>query len=303
MKTLIRNYQIYLTDAFTDKAFGGNPAGVVIIKDPIKDSEMQKIATELKQSETAFIYKLDKDIYQVRFFTPVEEVELCGHATIATFWTKAINGYIDPIEDGRKTVVQYTKAGKLEVYLDYEEYQIKKVTMAQPSPEYYGECENLEELVQALGINMEDIGIDGYKLDLPYVSTGIKDLMIPVKSRKILEDIRPDFALMESLSKKENFYSYHVYTSEDGFKEIYQRNFCPILGINEESATGTSTGALMAYLSKVGVLKENELIANQGLEMNRPSQIFASIEKINERDTILVGGKAKILIEGVVDLE
>lgn len=299
---MIRNYQFHLVDAFTDKAFGGNPAGLVLIKDPIRDEEMQKIASELKQSETAFIYRLDKDIYQVRFFTPVEEVDLCGHATIASFWTKAKKGYIDPLEEGRKTIVQHTKAGILSVYLDYQNYEIQKVTMAQPQAQFFGDCQRVEDLAEALGIGLEDIGMDGYDLGLPYVSTGIKDLFIPVKSRQVLESIKADFDKMKKLSEEEDFYSYHVYTSPNKFKEVYQRNFCPILGIDEESATGTSTGALMAHLNKSGVLEQRSLIAHQGLEMGRPSQIYASIEEIDGKETILVGGQARILIEGIVCL-
>lgn len=293
---------MYLTDSFSDKAFGGNPASVVIVKDPIRDNEMQKLAAEFKQSETAFIYKLDKDIYQVRFFTPKEEVDLCGHATIATFWTKAKNSYIDPIQEGRKKVVQYTKAGKLDVYLEYKNFEINKVTMAQPKAQILGELENIGKLTEALDINSDDLGIEGYDLGLPFVSTGIKDLMIPVKSREVLSNLNPDLKKLEDLSKEENFFSYHVYTTENEFKEVYQRNFCPILGIDEESATGTSTGALIGFLSKKKVLKNSEILAIQGIEMNRPSQIYASIETINGKDTILVGGQACILVEGVVNL-
>lgn len=299
---MIRNYQFYLTDAFTDQAFGGNPAGLVLIKDPIKDIEMQKIASEVKQSETAFIYRLDKEIYQVRFFTPLEEVDLCGHATIAAFWTKAKNGYIDPIEKGRKTINQYTKAGILPVYLDYEDYEIKKVVMAQPRAEFFGTFTRLEDLAMALGISKDDLGIDGYDLEFPIVSTGIKDLMIPVKNRDVLASIEADFEAMKDLSKEEGFYSYHVYTTENYFKEVYQRNFCPILGINEESATGTSTGALLAYLDGKNLLDQRKILAYQGIEMGRASQIYGSIEEIEGKDTILVGGQARILVEGVIDL-
>lgn len=296
----MNNYTFYLTDAFTNTPLQGNPAGVVLSDDHLKTEDMQKIAEELKQSETAFIKRLDKDIYEVRFFTPVEEVDLCGHATIATFWVKGAKGYIESIENGRKIIIQHTKAGALPVYLDYRNNELQKVTMEQPEVQYFGNCKNIDKLVQALGIKQEDIGIEGCELPLEYVSTGIKDLMIPVKSKEILNNIQPNFALMEELSKEENFYSYHVFTGEFPLLEVYQRNFCPILGIDEESATGTSTGALLAYLDKAGVLKKKSIVANQGIEMGRPSVIYASIEEIDGKEKILVGGQATTFIEGVL---
>jgi len=80
---------IYQVDAFTDKPFGGNPAGVVTDARSLTDENMQKIAMEMNLSETAFVISKGDNNYQVRFFTPKCEVDLCGHATIATFYTLA----------------------------------------------------------------------------------------------------------------------------------------------------------------------------------------------------------------------
>jgi phenazine biosynthesis protein PhzF family len=127
--------KIYQADAFTTEPFGGNPAGVVPDATGITEEYMQKIAREMNLSETAFIIPIDNDNFKVRFFTPVSEVDLCGHATIASFYTLANKGYISPIDNGVKTVYQETNAGKLKVDIYYKDGTVDKVMMQQAIPE------------------------------------------------------------------------------------------------------------------------------------------------------------------------
>lgn len=291
----MREYKFYLIDAFAPRAFQGNPAGVVIDKGQLTDKERLAIAKELKMSETAFIERLDVNDYQVRFFTPVEEVDLCGHATIASFYMLASYNFIDPLDSGTKQVLSRTKAGNLPVYLNYKYGQLQYVTMTQKDPEEFGLVEDLKGLSQALGLKEEDFYA---KEDLPMekISTGIRDLMVPVKTKEALASIQADNDKMIELSKKYDYYSIHAFSLEED--HVRQRNFCPILGIPEEAATGTSTGALLHYLNKYRGLKE--LRALQGLEMDRPSEILASYQEQNGREKITVGGRAAILAEGVL---
>ncbi len=97
---------IFQVDAFTDKSFRGNPAGVVPDARLLTAEQMQKIANEMNLSETAFVIPVNDELFQVRFFTPICEVDLCGHATIATFFLLAKKGYIKSIQNGIKTVYQ-----------------------------------------------------------------------------------------------------------------------------------------------------------------------------------------------------
>ena len=112
---------IYQVDAFSDKPFGGNPAGVVPDAKQLSYDDMQNIAKEMNLSETAFVIPIDKNNYQVKFFTPIKEVDFCGHATIGSFYTLAHKGYLPPIYNGIK-VYQETKAGRLavEIFLTME---------------------------------------------------------------------------------------------------------------------------------------------------------------------------------------
>ncbi|MFD3030464.1 PhzF family phenazine biosynthesis protein, partial [Streptococcus agalactiae] len=105
----------YVVNAFTNKAFSGNPAGVVVLNEPIKEDLMQKIAKENKLSETAFILK-EKDLYKIRWFTPEKEVDLCGHATLAS--TYVISRYL---EDDLSHITFSSKSGLLEVTISGED--------------------------------------------------------------------------------------------------------------------------------------------------------------------------------------
>ncbi|MDO5301418.1 MAG: PhzF family phenazine biosynthesis protein [Tissierellia bacterium] len=287
-----KEVQVYIADAFTGTPFGGNPAGIVIDQDQLDDREKQTLAAELKHSETAFLTELDTNIYRTDFFTPVEEVDLCGHATIASFYTLAKMGYIHGPEEGVLPVTQVTKAGKLKVYLHYKNGEVHWVEMAQPAA-LFGDKISVEKLSDTLDLPPSAIGLEG--LEPMIVSTGIRDVMVPVKERIWLESIKVDRERMIRQNEQDHFYSYHVFTMEDGV--VYQRNFCPILEIDEEAATGTATGALLAYLNKFRGVEE--LKAIQGLEMNRPSNISA---RYGSNGEIIVGGSAVIILSGVITL-
>ena len=146
-------------DAFIKFPFGGNPAGVVTNAKKLNREQMQKIANEMNLSETAFIRQIEDGYFKIRYFTPLVEVDLCGHATIASIYTLAIEGFITPIQKGIKTVVIETKAGNLDVDIEYNNYLPKKITMAQTSPKALGVPELLLDLLDAMGLNESDIGI------------------------------------------------------------------------------------------------------------------------------------------------
>ena len=102
---MVRKYNLYQIDSFTKEKFTGNPAGVITNADGLNDEEMQKIARELNNSETAFIFSSDSSEYDahIRFFTPRNEVPICGHATIAAHYARAIENNLDTSRVFHKT--------------------------------------------------------------------------------------------------------------------------------------------------------------------------------------------------------
>lgn len=295
---------IYQVDAFSDVPFGGNPAGVVLDAIGLNHIQMLKIAREMNLSETAFIFPLNNNVadYEVRFFTPTQEVDLCGHATIASFFALASKSMITG-RDTVKIVKQKTKAGILPVELYFKDSKIHSVMMTQAKPKFLFNVENICELADIMGLNAGDIGIDGYFLIPQAVSTGLTDIMLPVKSLSALKAINPNYDKLAQYSNKLNIIGVHAFTleTEEESSTLACRNFGPAAGIDEEAATGTSNGALGAYLVKNDVLKfENNLtiICEQGYYMQRPSKIIVKLEGCKDDLTVKVGGSAIIVSSG-----
>lgn len=284
--------KIYSLNAFAKTKKGGNSAGVVLDANFLSNKVMQKIAQKIGFSETAFVKKSNKADFKVKFFTPNKEIELCGHATIATFYLMIKKNLLKP---GNYT--QETKAGILN-------FEIKKdgtVFMNQKSPQFLNIIDE-KEIIDSLNISSEVISKD---LPIQIVSTGLKDIFIPIRSLKDLNKIKPNFEKVTKISKKYNSVGYHLFTLETKFNSTaHCRNFAPLYGINEESATGTSNGALGCYLFKYGKIskkKVDNLVFEQGYSMKKPSEIFVKL-KIKEKKIIevKVGGNASNIQEEII---
>jgi trans-2,3-dihydro-3-hydroxyanthranilate isomerase len=294
---------IYQVDAFSDVPFGGNPAGVVPNAIGLNETHMLSIAREMNLSETAFIFPSENKVadYEVRFFTPTQEVDLCGHATIASFFALASKGMITGTNNV-KIIKQKTKAGILPVELYFKDSKIDSVMMTQAKPKFVFGVENVSVLAEIMGINVSDIGLEGFNLIPEAVSTGLTDIMLPIRNLSALKAISPNYARLTEYSNNLNIIGVHAFTleTEEESSTLACRNFGPAAGIDEEAATGTSNGALGAYLVKNDVLKIEDnitIICEQGYYMNRPSKIIVRLEGTKDDLTVKVGGKAVIVME------
>lgn len=279
----------YVVDAFTEHRFGGNPAGVVIHEN-LDEAYMQKFAAEMRFSETAFIQRISSELFEIKFFTPTTQVELCGHATIASFTALLDNQDIE----NNHTYMMRTLAGTLPV-----EVKNSFIMMEQEEPKLGQVFDQYEELSRLFRIDKRLIGCEKFNLVPQAASTGLWDLMLPVKTKDALYAIDPDFSAVAEYTKKHGIGGVHVFTLDTDEGVAESRNFCPLYGIDEESATGTSTGALTYYLFKHGVLhKFNQAYSFlQGYSMGRPSMITTKL--IDEQQPrVKVGGKAVILTKG-----
>lgn len=278
--------------SFTHDGKGGNGAGVILLDTQITNIEKQVIAEKIGLSETAFILQIDENNFDVSFFTPVCEVELCGHATIAAFYYLGLIGVIKGRNESRK-VFQNTKAGKLDIELMFDD-KVNYVLMQQQSPKIFGELtgQDLKMLADSLNICENDIGLESFEIYPTIVSTGLKDIMVPVKSRSILNNFKANFNKINDVSVEKDVVGYHVYTVENN--QIYARNFAPRVGINEECATGTSNGALCSLLYNKKFIS-NEASVLQGESMNEKSQIYVKIKDQLGFLDVYVGGKSSII--------
>lgn len=308
--------RIKQVDAFTDIAFGGNPAGVVTDATGLTEEQMQRVAGEMNLSETAFVTPSSDAAadFDVRFFTPKSEVDLCGHATIATFITLAEEGRIHPVSGQTKvTVRQRTKAGILAVEVETAGGRPERVMMTQAIPQFKRATVERRQVAAILGLSENQIQAD-WPLELAY--TGLWHLMVPVVSAQAVDAAQPNLTKLAELNHADGVHTTHLIAPSDREGSlVYTRDFAPAVGIPEDPATGTGSGAMGAYLIKNGLLNELSsqaqwsrqdgnrqvvrFVSLQGYAINRPSQI--TIEVTSDQGCpiqVKVGGRAVCMLDG-----
>jgi len=285
---MTRKYNLYQIDSFTKEKLAGNPAGVITNADGLTDYEMQKIARELNNSETAFIFSSNCNEYDVyvRFFTPTNEVPICGHAAIAAHYARAVENGLDT-----SRVYQKTGAGILPVDI-IKENKDYKIVMTQGKIEFGTIIDdiNKEELLAALNIKNSDL-LENYEIQI--VSTGHSKVMVGIKSIETLNTLQPNYDALSKLSNIIKCNGYYVFTvdSQDINILIHGRMFAPAIGINEDPVTGNANGPLGAYLVHHNLVKHNnslfEFKAKQGEAIKRPGIIEVEV-KIEDKEPVEV---------------
>lgn len=286
--------KLWIYDSFTNEKFKGNPAGVVLDGKGLEEDQMQLIARELGYPETVFIFKDDSKI-KVRFFTPKEEIDLCGHATIA-YGTALVESGMINVNEGENKIDIETNLGILPIIITMENKKVKNIMMYQASPKLSKDfILDREKLAKSLNISRDDFREE---IDIVKAYTGVWDLMIPLKSKEALDNIDGNMNLIKELSRELGIISLHPFYLDEN-KQLYARNLAPIVDIDEEAAIGTSNGALTYYLYSLGIVKDREEISViQGEQMGRKSEIRGKIQIENGEIKVLIGGTALKIIEG-----
>lgn len=297
--------ELWRMNAFTDKPFSGNPAGVVLDGDYLSDQQMQLIAPQLNSiSETVFICSANSPSadLRLRYFTSTIEVDLCGHATISALFALAASGRIKGGNETRKLKAQ-TRVGVLDLDLEFVDGRLVWASMTQPVPKH--QLPSAPELATAL------LGLDpsAVRNDLPIAcaSTGIWSCYVPLVDLDALAAITIDHALIESLWPENQelcgVYPF-VITGRDLQTNSLQtqgRFFCPPkFGISEDPVTGTASGALAAYLIRYGAMAAaDELEAHQGVEMGSPGRLLIRQTKTG---AMKIRGQAVCIYRGQLTL-
>ena len=274
--------EAYVMDAFSAVVFGGNQAGVVLPDRELSDAEMQQIAAEFKHSETAFVRVEEDGSVTLRYFTPAGEVELCGHATIASF---ALLRQIGKIADGVLTA--HTRAAELQIRVNGDTVWMD---MAPPVLLRTLEEGEWDELYQAYGLSTADMPA-GFVPKI--VSTGLADIMMPVRDHETLMRAVQDERTVTEISRRDEVTGVHMFCPGDEKCTAYCSNYAPLYDIPEECATGTSNGALTYYLFLQGIVQpEQENVFVQGEHMSRASEIHSRLVMTDGAPGILIGGRA-----------
>jgi PhzF family phenazine biosynthesis protein len=281
----------YVVDAFTERPYSGNPAGVVLDADGLTQEQKQRFASELRSSETAFVTRSDKADYRIEFFTPTTEVEFCGHATVASFLLLAKTGRI-PLPTQLK---QETRAGILPVSVAERNGRVF-VTMTQRQPQFKALPTDAPNFLMMLHLPQTDLD-ELYPIQM--ANTGNWHIMVAVRSVDILNSINVVPEKLKAYLAKHKVATVDVFSAVEP-RVFHCRNFGPAVGVPEDPVTGSAAGALGAYLSKVGVLDEgrNEFKVIQGQALGRPGEVYVEIERSGgEVKAVRVSGTGVVVLK------
>ena len=274
-----RAVTVYQVDAFTKDRFTGNPAGVVLDASDLSDAEMQHIAFELGNPETAFLFPADGPGHDVRirYFTPKTEVPLCGHATIAAHYTRAVVGGVPA-----GTVVQRGRAGDLPVALtrDGGDYQVT-LTLAPPTFEPPLRDAQVARLLAALGVTA---GALLPNAPVQVAAAGHGKVIVGLRDRATLFGLSPDMAALAALSRDIACNGYHVFTFDTGDDRLLTscRMFAPAIGVAEDPVTGNGNGPLGAYLVQHRLVQHDgrrfRFLSTQGASVGRRGVVHVEVD-------------------------
>lgn len=282
--------RVLQVDAFAREPLAGNPAGVVPEADGLTDGQMQAIAREMALSETAFLTASEEADRRVRYFTPAQEVDLCGHATIGAF----VHLHEDGVLDAGTTTLE-TNVGVLEIEIETD----GTVWMTQADPTIDEIDAGYDRVADALGVDRA--ALEGASEDLPLAvaSTGLPIVMVPITYLRDVGNADPDDAAVEALSEEVGAAGVYLFTFDtlEGESTLHGRTFAPAVGISEDPVTGTASGAVGAYLDRYDAFDPipDELRLEQGHYVDRPGFV-----RVRVGDEVRVGGRGVTSLDGTI---
>jgi PhzF family phenazine biosynthesis protein len=286
-------------DAFTDTPLTGNPAGVVGQADGLTETQMQAIAREMAVSETAFVLRPKKpgaDL-AIRWFTPANEVPLCGHATVGAFHALAEEGKHGMRLPGSFPFRVETRSGVLPVTVEKEPRRIT-VRFGLPVPEFQRAGQHKLEMMHLLGVQPEDL-----ESHLPIV--GADYLYVPIRRLHALFELRPNLPGLAQFLVNRGYGGLCVFVTEtvERTSAVHSRFFAPHQGIDEDPVTGSANGPLGAYLFEQRIAEPRdgvlEVIGEQGDAIGRPGRVKIRVGVEGDHVTsVEIAGRAVTVLRG-----
>ncbi|MBS7256667.1 PhzF family phenazine biosynthesis protein [Flavobacterium branchiicola] len=289
--------EYYVLDVFSNESYKGNPLSVVFTNGDLKLETYQDISKEFGYSETSFVYYSTREkSLIVRSFTPTGiEIDGAGHNLLGAVCGALLKGMpiFDEQNESEPFVIMKHSAIPVTVSFDpvtyYPVVQMhqKSAVIKQEIPTY--------RIAVALGLKIEDLDVNAFVPTI--VNTEVAHTMVPIKNSQLLNSCVPDNKLLIEISKEYNFEGFYCFTLADENQEhiVETRFFNPIIGINEDPATGTAAGPLIGFLTQKKFTKsDKEYKILQGVKLKQASMI----EVMNREEDILVGGSSIITMKG-----
>lgn len=293
----------YQVDVFTIALFKGNPAGVVLNADGLTETEMQAIAREVNNSETAFVFKPDDESHdlRLRYFTPNVEVPGCGHATLAACYVWARRQGFK-----KRDIKVKLSGGILPVELVSNSIN-RRIFLTQSPPKFEHTLvgNRKAKVLNAFRLQVQDL----MKAPVQIVDTGDPKILVPLKDKNILNNLTPDFDKLIEISIETGCNGFHVFSldSQNGTIRTNARTFAPAVGVNEAPITGSGNGPLGAYLVRYQLVNHDnrclEFVSKQGEDMNRGGFAYVTVKIQNGNPvSVKVGGDLRVVFNTTIEL-
>ncbi len=286
----------YIVDVFAQTRYAGNQLAVFTQATDLTPVQMQQIAREINFSETTFILgKAANSGYDVRIFTPVEELPFAGHPTLGTAYVLQRQLIGAPIS----SVTLNLPVGPIPVQLDYDAAATPERLWMQQNPPQFGAILTVDDLAPVLSIDASAID---QRFPIQVVSTGLPFILVPLRSQLALQQIQVDLARYYALIAKTEAKAIFVFCPEaqSPERQFSARMFADALGIPEDPATGSANGCLAGYLvqHRYGDMDRIDVQVEQGIALGRPSVIYLRAAQQPEAITVEVGGQVILVAQG-----
>jgi trans-2,3-dihydro-3-hydroxyanthranilate isomerase len=283
------NLTFYIVDVFAEEKYAGNQLAVVRGGAGLPDETLQKIALEMNYSETTFVLSEEETDggYDVRIFTPGDEVPFAGHPTLGTAYVIQHEILASPVA----SVTLKLKAGEIPVTFG-------EVLWMRQLPPTSGAI--LDSALVARTLNLEMADLDD-RSPVQEVSTGLPVLVVPLRDLDALRRCKVDWErFTEVAGSGKNLYVFCPEPHDDGPGDLSGRMFADDLGVPEDPATGSAAGCLAAYLLEHSYLKTDsvDVRVEQGYEIGRPSLLYLQAERDGDEIMVDVGGKVQMVARG-----
>jgi trans-2,3-dihydro-3-hydroxyanthranilate isomerase len=292
----MRTHTFAILDVFAETKYAGNQLAVFLDAADLSDEEMQLYAKEMNYSETTFILseRQRKGGYDVRIFTPAEEIPFAGHPTLGTAFVIQQEIIRKPIEK----VILNLQVGQIPVALSFSKGEVDELWMEQKHPEF-GRTFDIATIARAL--NIDEAEIDD-RFPIEEVSTGLPFMIVPLKTLDVVKKARINRDLFFDLIDKTDAKAPLIFCPEtyNPKNDLNCRVFVDYYNIPEDPATGSANGCLAGYLVKHRYFGEPHINVRveQGYEIGRPSLLYLKAEDHSGAIDVLVGGKVFKIAKG-----
>jgi PhzF family phenazine biosynthesis protein len=295
---------LYQVDAFTRVPFTGNPAGVVLDAEGMSDEEMQSVARELGNSETAFVFPPDANDHDlvVRFFTPTTEVGACGHATVAAHFARTLEHDLKGAN-----LIQKTGSGLLQRVTAERTNGRISISLEQGEASFGTELTSrqVDQLLRALQRKARDLAESS---PVQIVATAASSVVVELKRRADVDELVPDVGELLALNQEIGPHSFFVFSRDTGGEQAvltWSRMFAPAAGIPEDPVTGNGHGALGAYLVRHSLAQLSggrlTFTGRQGFAIGRPGDVTVDVTAQDDgRLLVTIGGEATVAFRAIV---